>query len=597
MKQLKRNEVNINETWDLSDLFKSNQEAKDFIDKIQKDVNAFEAKYKTKLNNEATIVEALDKWAKLREDISRLYTYASLLVSTDQSNIENMALSGEISLELSDYLPKLNFVTQEIKRLDANSLENFSNQEYKRFIELIARDIPHMLDENVEDAISNLDQSLNAPYEIYNMAKLVDMDFDAFKHNDQEIKMSFGFYEDFLAFETDHELRHKAFDVFHGTLKKYENIFAGVYKSHVLKEKSLAKLHNFDSTIEYLLHDQEVSLDIYNNQIDTIMNKLAPHMRRFAKHLGELHGLDKMTYKDLTLEVDPDFEPNISITEAKDHLLEGLNILGDDYLEMVSKSFDERWIDFPSNLGKSTGAFCSSPYAEHPYILISWTKKMREVFVLAHELGHAGHFYLAKENQNIFNMPNSLFLIEAPSTMNELIMANHLKTTSDDPRFKRWILSTIISRTYYHNFVTHLLEAAYQREVYHKLDNNVALSATVLNQIFQEVLEDFWGDAVEISENSNLTWMRQPHYYMGLYPYTYSCGLNIATDFSQKLINGEASIDTWMDFLKAGGSKSPEEMTKILGIDLNNPQTLENTIEHIGAMIDEIIELSAEINQ
>ncbi|PPJ90239.1 oligoendopeptidase F, partial [Staphylococcus aureus] len=85
------------------------------------------------------------------------------------------------------------------------------------------------------------------------------------------------------------------------------------------------------------------------------------------------------------------------------------------------------------------------------------------------------------------------------------------------------------SRTYYHNFVTHLLEAAYQREVYNRVDAGESLTATLLNEIKRNVISDFWGDAVEITEGAELTWMRQPHYYMGLYPYTYSAGLTIAT--------------------------------------------------------------------
>ena len=149
--------------------------------------------------------------------------------------------------------------------------------------------------------------------------------------------------------------------------------------------------------------------------------------------------------------------------ESREYIEGALSVLGDDYLEMVKRAFDERWIDFVQNKGKSTGAFCASPYGSHPYILISWTERMREVFTLSHELGHAGHFYLAQQNQNIFDTRPSLYCIEAPSTMNEMLMANYLMEKTDDKRMKRWVLSSIISRTYYHNFVTHLLEAAYQK--------------------------------------------------------------------------------------------------------------------------------------
>src|SRR5699024_7698411 len=105
--------------------------------------------------------------------------------------------------------------------------------------------------------------------------------------------------------------------------------------------------------------------------------------------------------------------------------------------------------------------------------------------------------------------------------MNEMLMANHLLENSDDPEFKRWVISSIISRTYYHNFVTHLLEAAYQREVYKKVDNHESLRADDLNQLKRSVIEEFCGDEVVVSEDAELTWIRQRHDYMGLDPYTY----------------------------------------------------------------------------
>ncbi|HZJ87176.1 MAG TPA: oligoendopeptidase F [Erysipelothrix sp.] len=598
MKMKHRSEVKKNETWDLKDLFKTHDTLNAKVSELKEEVTSFNKTYFNKINNADTAIKALNDVEQLQQDLTRVFTYLSLYNAEDGSNQDSVLLSGTISLELSDSLPLLNFIDQELLLLSDHVLDEIKEKEpkYIKLVDDIKREKKHQLDPKVEDALSHLSATLNAPYEIYNVAKLVDMQFENVTHNDKEIEMNFGFFEDELAFELDYDLRHQAFAKFNASLKANENTFASIYSAQVLKEKSMAKLKNFDTTLDYLLFDQEISIDIYNNHIDTIMERLAPHMRKFAKHLQEIHHLETMTTNDLHLVVDQEFEPNISIQESKEQLVEGLNVLGSDYTDMIEKAFDERWIDFPQNLGKSTGAFCSSPYGVHPYILISWTQKMREVFVLAHELGHAGHFHLAHQNQSIHNSRPSLYLIEAPSTMNELLMANHLNTTSDDPRFKRWVLSTLISRTYYHNFVTHFLESYYQREVYRLIDENKALSSSVLNNIYLETLKKFWGDAVEISDGAELTWMRQPHYYMGLYPYTYSAGLSIATESSRKILSGDLSIDQWTEFLKAGGSKNPVDLAKIVDIDLNSDEALNNTIDTIGEMIDEIIELTAIIN-
>ncbi|HSP47567.1 MAG TPA: M3 family metallopeptidase, partial [Clostridiaceae bacterium] len=180
--------------------------------------------------------------------------------------------------------------------------------------------------------------------------------------------------------------------------------------------------------------------------------------------------------------------------------------------------------------------------------------------------------------------------------MNEMLMANHLVKSSEDKRFRRWVYSTMVSRTYYHNFVTHLLEAYYQREVYRIVDAGGSIQASTLNGIMRDTLEKFWGDSVYINDGSELTWMRQPHYYMGLYPYTYSAGLTIATEVSRRALeDGEGAIEDWKKVLKAGGTLTPVELAKLAGVDITTDQPLLNTIEHIGSLISEIERLTTEI--
>ncbi len=460
------------------------------------------------------------------------------------------------------------------------------------------RNKPYALHPEVEKTISALSGTLGSPNRIYNLAKLADMDFGTFNVDGKEYPLSFVLFEGEWEYEPDEKIRRAAFDAFSKKIAQYKNTIAGTYQTQVQTEKTLATLRGHDSVIDYLLLSQRVDRPLYDRQIDLIMEHLAPHMRKYAKLLQRIHGLGEMTFADLKIDVDPDFEPKISVEESKPYIMKALSILGDDYVEALNRAFDERWIDFVQNKGKSTGAFCSSPYGAHPYILISWTERMREVFVLAHELGHAGHFYLAQKNQNIFDTRPSTYFIEAPSTMNEMLMANYLMKNTDDKRMKRWVLSCMISRTYYHNFVTHLLEAHYQREVYKIIDAGGSVGASKLNELKRQSLEEFWGDAVRINEGAELTWMRQPHYYMGLYPYTYSAGLTVATEVSKRILNeGQVAIDDWKEVLKAGGTKDPVELAKMAGVDITTDKPLLDTIEHIGNIIDEIIQLTDELEE
>lgn len=211
---------------------------------------------------------------------------------------------------------------------------------------------------------------------------------------------------------------------------------------------------------------------------------------------------------------------------------------------------------------------------------------------LAHELGHAGQSYYTNKNQKSLNIDMSMYFVESPSTANEITMERFLLNKAKDDREKLWVLSTMISKTYYHNFVTHFLEAAFQREVYRKVENGESLTADDLNKIFTEKLEEFWSDSVELVDGAELTWMRQPHYYMGLYPYTYSAGLTIGTMISDKIVNGSPEDrDRWIEVLKLGGSVGPIELAKRAGVDMTSTKPISETIAFIGSIIDQIDEL------
>jgi len=596
-KILNRSEVDVNLTWDLSSIFKDVNAYNDTLSLIVPKAKALNESFKGKIDSAQRINACINELKEVSKLMVLVGTYSSLSVSVDQGNGENLQRMMNFRSISAQVGSLLSFIENEISFNDEGVIEEAIkvSPDNAYFLQDILRFKSHLLHPEVERTLAALSPTLEAPYFIYNQAKLSDLKFDSFVVDGVENPLSFVLFEGEWEYESNTVLRRTAFDAFSKQLANYQNTIASAYQTQVQKEKVLSDLRGFPSVIDSLLFDQKVDQDLYNRQIDVIMSELAQPMRKYAKLLQRIHKLDKMTFADLKISVDPTFEPAITVDEAKDYILKGLSVLGEDYSKMIHRAFDERWIDFVQNTGKSTGAFCSSPYGSHPFVLISWTERMRECFVLAHELGHAGHFYLANEHQNILNTRPSLYFIEAPSTMNEMLMANYLMKTSEDLRLKRWVLSSMVSRTYYHNFVTHLLEAAYQREVYRLVDQGQSVVASRLSQIKKDVLVQFWGDAVEINDGAELTWMRQPHYYMGLYPYTYSAGLTVATVVSQNLLKDESIISKWLDVLKAGGTKTPVELAKMVDVDITTEAPLLETINFISNMIDQIEELTNQI--
>ncbi len=596
----KRSEIPENLKWDTSRIFKTKDDLKKALEEFKSLTAEIEKAYKGKLNDAATINACMEKYNEWGRQIDLLYNYVSLNVSVDYTDAEAQKEQSIVLAEFAKADSALSFIDSELADAPVELIEDAikSATVGKCHLKDIEREKPHRLSPETEKAMASLRETIDAPYNIYETSKLADMNFPDFEAKGEKHPLGYSLFEDNYEYERDTDVRRAAFSAFSNKLRDYMYTTATVYGAHVRTEKIIADLRKYDSVIDMLLFQQKVTREMYDRQIDIIMEKLAPHMRKYARLLKEAHGLDKMTYADLKITLDPDYDPHVTIEESKKYILDGLKIMGPEYVKMLETAYDERWIDFAQNIGKSTGGFCASPYQKGSYILLSWNERMSDVFTLAHELGHAGHFYTCNQTQSALDAEVSNYVVEAPSTINELLMAEYLKEKSgDDKRFRRWVLASQISNTYYHNFVTHLLEAAYQREVYKLVDKGEAVPAETLNEIYKNVLKKCWGDEVELTEGCELTWMRQPHYYMGLYSYSYSASLTIATQVMKRIRKeGQTAVDDWKKTLAAGGTVAPVEFAKMAGVDVTTDAALIDTIDYIGGIIDEIEELNKELN-
>ena len=586
----KRQDVHAALTWDTSLIYATKDTFRQALKDYQEQVANFETQFKGQLTSVATIVEALQVYEDLLSIDSRLLHYAFLNLDVDKMNTELATLSNEYDLASAVIRPQLSFIETELGLQTDDLLKEVIAQkpEWTSFLENIIRTKPHQLPQLQEELLANLAPTFQQAYSNYETTKFEDMTFDSFEAGGKTYPNSYVLFENDYEMSHDTELRRKSAESFYATLRKYKNTTAANYLAHVKNEQIEAKLRGFDSTIDYLLFQQNISRDLFDRQIDVIMKELAPHMRRYVKLMAKAHGLEKITHADLKISLPSEHNQRITPEESKQFLIDCLGFLGEDYIKMIERAFDERWIDFAQNEGKSTGGYCATLYDGPSYILLSWTGLMNEVLVLAHELGHAGHFQLAKK-QSILNYEPSLYFIEAPSTANEVLTCNTLLKNNDDPDFKAYLISELISRTYFHNMVTHLLEAAFQREVYTRMDNDEYLNGDILCDIKLNLLKEFWGEDFEIGEDAGLIWMRQPHYYMGLYPYTYSAGLTIGTAMAKQLEeNPEKVVATWLETLSLGASLSAQELAQHAGVDVSTDKPLKDTIAYVGSLVDQL---------
>lgn len=593
-KRLTRSEVPEELTWNLDGLFVSEQSWEAELAVIERDITKIEDFKGTLHTSSKDLLNCLLAQEQLLMKMVKAATYSSLKQSADGTDPVNQANSAKLTALRTKMIASLSFINSEILSLEEGTIEKYLQEEpklksfQKDLLELLDTK-KHRLSPETEEVLAALGEVHGAPYTVYSMAKLADMDFAPIADVEgNELPVSFALFENRYEFSADTDTRRKAYDSFVSTLIQYKNTIAAAYSAEVKKQVTLSRLRNYQSVEEMLLEPHQVTLEMYNNQIDIIFKELAPHMRRFAQLKKKALGLDVMKFCDLKAPLDPDFNPETTYEEASQLILESLKVMGPEYSEIIEKGFKDRWVDRADNIGKSTGAFCSSPYGAHPYILVTWQDNMRGCFTLAHEFGHAGHFYLANKNQRMMNVRPSMYFIEAPSTMNELLLGIHLLEKHEDKQMRRWVVLQLLG-TYYHNFVTHLLEAEYQRRVYALAESGKSLTANTLSELTSAVLTEFWGETVEIDEGASLTWMRQPHYYMGLYPYTYSAGLSASTAVVQLIQEeGQSVVERWLEVLRAGGTMKPLELLKRAGVDMSTPDPVRKAVAYVGSLIDEL---------
>lgn len=562
----KRSEVPVNETWDLTAIYPGKKAWKADMVAVRELVTQFQNNYRSKLTEAKIIIAALHDLETIYQKLSWIEHYAFLPQTTDMTNpeynqmlVENDNLQAAITADLSFF--KTEVLTNPVSLLD--QVAEIEPQ-FAPVVRHWKVEKPHQLSPEVEKTLARLSPTLNSSERIYTTARAADWDMEDFEVDGKTYPMSFVLYENTYQYHPNPEVRHKAHQIFSDTLRKHKNTVAANYYTQVSKEKKLADLRGYDSVFDYLLSDQEVSRETFDRQIDVIIDELGPVMQKYVKLLQKERGLDKMLYSDLQIDLDPEFAPKADLESATGYISEAVSVLGEDYKNAILKAFPERWVDFPANAGKESGGFETTPYGLHPYILMSWTGVLPDVYTLIHEL----------------------------------LLTHSLEQKSDDPRMKRFAYTTMLTNTYFHNFITHLLEAAFQREVYTLVENGQTFDGDKLTQIKMDVQKRFWGDAVDIDENAGLTWMRQSHYYMGLYSYTYSAGLTIATQSYLKVLEeGQPAVDRWLEYISLGDQKTPMDAAKVAGVDVTTAEPLHNTIKFLNDTVDKVIALTEELNQ
>ncbi len=602
-RHITRSEVPHEETWNLEEVFPTAESWERAFEDASRMIDSVAA-YKGRLGEGAsTVLSCLKARDALTLASQPVLNFARLRLAEDTTITASQEMWARAQALMAQIQAGQSFISAELLRLPDGTLERYMVEDprlkvYAPLFEQLASDQPFTLGAEAEALVAALGDVLGAPREIYQRAMTTDVKYEMVIDSAGDPVQLSPFI--MLAFQPpdETEIRRRSYRAITKAWSGHQNTLAATLATQIKKNVTLARFRGYPSTEAMLLNESPIPgfgnhgipREIYLSILRTVQTEVAPHFRRYARLRKRVLGLDQLYLPDMGASLDPEYNRKMSYAEGAELIQEGLAVLGPEYGEILRRALHERWIYRGKNIGKANGAFCHFILGHHPYVFTPWNGGTRDLFVMAHELGHAGHMMLSMKTQPVSNMALSMFMLEAPSTMNEVLLGHHLLAKNQDKRFRRSVITSLLT-TYYHNFVNHLLESELLHRAYALAEQERPLTARTFGQLKGEVLSDFWGGEMELDEGARLFWMAQGSYYSGVFPYTYAAGLSFATAVAPSMLEEQnTTVNRWLDVLKEGSSRKPLEQMRHVGVDMSTQEPVARACAYVGYLVEQLEE-------
>lgn len=588
--QVRRSDITDEYKWRIEDLFASDGEWENEFAVIARDVPGM-GRFKGTLDSAGALCTALTAMSDVGRGLEKLYTYAHMKKDEDNSVTKYQAMEARmvsLSVELETVTA---YVTPEILTIPKERLLGFVAQEpglrdYEFMLKNILRSKAHVLDEPREQLLAQVSEIDASNANTFSMLDNVDMTFgEITDENGEKTALTHGKFTSIMQGK-NRELRKTAYQQFYGKYGENKNTMASILTTNIKSGVFFAKSRRYESALNAALFGDNVSTDVYNNLIATVRSNISVlhdymALKKRALKVDELHMYD--VYAPIT-SYD---EPPVEFHEARGILLDGLRPLGDEYANLLNRSFDERWMDVYENFGKRSGAYCTDTYGIHPFVLLNYQKKLDDVYTVAHELGHAMHSYFSNAAQPYPTAQYKIFVAEVASTVNEVLLTAHLSNTKDKAR-KASILNHYLEQ-FRGTMFRQVMFAEFEKITHELVEQGEPLNAERYMQVYGDLNAFYHGESMAKDDEIQLEWSRIPHFYSGFYVYKYATGFCAAVSIAERLLSGDKTmLANYLNFLKSGGSDHPIELLKIAGMDMSSPAPIEDGIKAFRKAIGEL---------
>lgn len=597
IKEKLRSEIKEEDKWDLTGLYKTEDEWNKDYDELQGLISKFDD-FKGKLNNSKDILKYFEFNNEVNLKLENVCVYTYLKFDEDTTNTHFQELKGRADNLLSEFSLVSSFVMPELCKLSKDDIEKFMAEEeglrnYKYDFDCILRIKNHVLSDKEESLLSNLEKPMSVSEEVSSYLRDADMKFSPIKDEDgNEVELTNTNYERFIT-SKDRNVRKSAFLTLYKSYEELIHTFASAYQGKVSLANRMAKIRGYKGAREAALDSNFVDNRIYDNLISTV-NKHLDIMDDYYAMKREVMGLPEIHIYDIYSRLVPSYDKKYTFEEAKNIVLEALSVLGDDYVNNLKKAFDERWIDIYPNKGKTGGAYERGCYKTHPYVLLNFNGKFNDVSTIAHELGHAMHSYYSDKNNDYAHHQYEIFVAEVASQVNEILLAKYLLNKSTDRNEKLYILDNLME-TFKGSIIRQTMFAEFEDLMHKEEAKGTVLTSDFLSDNYYKLYKKYSGKNMISDKEIRYEWARIPHFYYDFYVYQYSTGLASACFIANNILNKkEGFLEKYLKFLSLGGSMDPVDELREAGVDISKPEVIEEALNMFKETIEEFKNIYSE---
>lgn len=591
---MKRTEISQEYKWKIEDLYATNEAWEEDFIKLQKgieELGKFEGTLGEAAENLMALMEKSDELNQLAEQV---YVYANQRLHENMGDTLYQGLSGRAQMLLVQMSEAASYIEPEILAIPEEKLEEMMKEEglrkYETYFRRLLRRKEHILSKEMEELLAGVDEVAEGPKDTFMMFNNADIKFPVIKGEDGEpVEITHGRYVKLLESQ-NRDVRKAAFEGLYGAYGKFKNTLAATYRANVKQAGFFAKARKYESSLKAALAGSHIPVEVYDSLIESVHAHL-PALHEYVKVRKEKLGVEELHMYDLYVPMVGEADKKIPYEEAKEIVLNGLAPLGEDYLELLKKGFNEGWIDVYENEGKRSGAYSWGAYGTHPYVLLNYQDNLNNVFTLAHEMGHALHSYYSDETQDYIYAGYKIFVAEVASTCNEALLIRYLLDHSKDDIEKAYLLNYFLEQ-FRSTLFRQTMFAEFEKLAHAKSEAGETLTAETLCDMYYDLNKKYFGDEIVVDKEIALEWSRIPHFYTPFYVYQYSTGFSAAIAISSKILKGESGIvEKYKKFLSSGSSLDCIDLLKICDVDMTTKEPVEEALKVFENTLEEFAKI------